>query len=518
MSVAYSVYMNSDDLAARVETLCSRDTEAFDARVREEADWLLEEVSAGTFDSEIVTVGLEHECYAVDADGALLTLPSHMDDLPGCEKEVGRHQLELLVSPQPLSEAGLQTMATELRARFEAASDHLLDAGERLASDGVWTVPPSEQGTVGYLSNREATDSVSLATNMVDAVRYHAQGRKTATNLDAPHVAYDGDTALLNSLTTSIQPHYVVPEAAALPEYFRYALRIAGPLLALGVNSPLFPPELYDDDVDAETILADSKLENRIGIFESVMNAEDTLPKVAFPDDVASVTEVVESIVEDPTLLPIHDDDSPDPLTHFQHKHGCYWRWVRPVFDAGAEGTPNVRIEFRPLPGQPTIGDSVAFLGLFAGLLTDLPRRDHPVASLEWADARDNFYAAAADGLDADLTWIDCDGNSVPSTDAVFADLFRCAHAGLETAGLDADEATAVLEPLRARVDDRRTPAGWKREQVRERLDAGDSFETAVRGAQRAYLHEQAATFEDGRFDAWGTPREGTPGLGQEPG
>jgi hypothetical protein len=514
--------MNSDDLATRVETLCSRDAEAFDARVREEAVWLREAISSGQFDSDVPTVGLEYEWYGVDTDGALVTLSPDADALPGGETEVGRHQFELQVSPQPLSAAGFETVETELRARFEAASDHLLDAGARLVSDGMWTIPPAEESSLEYLTDSEATEGGPLATNMVDSARYHAQSRAAATNLDAPHVSYDGETVLLNSLTTSIQPHFCVPEAAALPEYFRYALRVAGPLLALGVNSPFFPPELYDDDASAEAILADGRMENRIGVFESVMNAETGQRKVRFPDDVASIDEAVSSVVDDPTVLPLapdpDDPDDLDQLTNFEHKHGCYWRWVRPVFDARDDGGSNVRIEFRPIPGQPTLADSVAFFGLVAGLLTDLPRRDHPVASLEWGDARDNFYAAAADGLDAELAWIDRDGTPVTSTDAVFTDLFTCAHAGLETAGFDAEEATSVLEPLRTRVDDRRTPAGWKREQVRERLDAGDSLETAIRGTQRAYIHEQAATFEDGRFDAWGSPREGTPGLGQESG
>lgn len=495
--------MNSEELATRVETVCARDPDAFDAWVREEAEWLREAIAAGAFDSEVRTLGMEYECYAVDGDGALQPLPPDLDALPGCETEIGRHQLELCASPQPLSGTGLETIETELRARFEAASDHLLDGDEQLASDGVWTVPPQDAGAVEYLTQRDDDAPVPLATNMVDEVRYHAQGRKAGTNLDVPHVSCDGDTALLNSLTTSIQPHYAVPEATALPEFFGYALRVAGPLLALGVNSPLFPPELYDGS-DPETVLADGRLENRIGIFESVMNAENPgeNPKVDFPDDIDSVDGAIESIVEDPTLLPLHDED-PDRLTHFQHKHGCYWRWVRPVFDAGGPGDANVRIEFRPLPGQPTLRDATAFLGLFAGLLTDLPRRDHPVAGLDWTTARENFYAAAADGLDADLRWLDRDGEPTTATGELFDDLFRCATEGLQRAGLDPELATRLLAPLRARAETRVTPARWKLDRTRAHLDAGHSFDEAVRETQRDYLRQQAETFAHGRFDWW---------------
>ncbi|WP_423999125.1 hypothetical protein ACOZ4I_10150 [Haloarcula salina] len=493
--------MQETELASQVASLCTRDPTEFDDRVREEASWLVSAVEDGAFDSELATTGLEYECYVVDRENALTTLPRCTDEILGCEKEIGRHQIEFRSSPQPFSATGLQTIESEMRARFEAASDALLDPEERLVSDGFWTISPQTETGVEYLTDHTTTDDTVLATNMCDTARYHAQGQSAATRIDAPNATYEGKTALLNSLTTSIQPHFVVEQASELPTYFRYALRAAGPILALGVNSPLFPPAFYDD-VDGETIVDAARLENRIGVFESVMNDDDGPAKVAFPEDVESVADAVESIASDPTIVPrLFDDQS--ALRHFSHKHGCYWRWIRPVFDAGAMGEPNVRIEFRPLPGQPTLQDTIAFVGLFAGLLTDFTRRDHPVSSLDWADARHNFYAAAADGLSADLRWIDRSGDRITDTDALYADLFACARAGLETAGFDAEYADDLLSPLESRARTRRTPGKWKLDQVRDRLDEGEPFDRAVRGTQRRYIRRQAATFETDRFAAW---------------
>jgi len=493
--------MERAELASRVESLCNRDTAAFDSCVEEEAEWLRSAVAGGEFDSEVTTVGLEYECYLVDGRGELATVSGSLSDLPGCEEEIGRHQVEFQATPQPVSGVGFETIESELRARFEMVSDALLDDDHRLVSDGVWTIAPRDECAASYLTDAPDTEGEPLAKNMVDKVRYHAQGRDTATEIDAPHVTLSGETALLNSLTTSIQPHYVVPRASELPTYFRYALRVAGPLLALGANSPLFPPELYDDD-DPEAILADSRMENRIGVFETVMNSEDGQSKVAFPDDIADVTEAIDAIVDDPTVLPV-DADSDGDLSHFSRKHGCYWRWIRPVFDEGRSGNANVRIEFRPIPGQPTIRDSVGFVGLLAGLLTELPRREHPVADLDWSVARDNFYAAASDGLAADLRWIDSAGARTERPDEIFADLFRCASDGLEAAGLSPGRADRVLAPLRARVRQAGTPARWKMGRVKEAMAAGDPFERAVHDAQRAYLSHQRETFDRGRFDVW---------------
>ena len=55
----------------------------------------------------------------------------------------------------------------------------------------------------------------------------------------------------------------------------------------------------------------------------------------------------------------------------------------------------------------------------------------------------------------------------------------------------------------RWRVANRTTPASWKRERVRARLDDGDDFETAVHDTQREYIDRQSETLVEGGFSAW---------------
>ncbi|MBX0296206.1 hypothetical protein [Haloarcula nitratireducens] len=148
------------------------------------------------FDSELATAGLEHECYVVGRTGALTTLPDTADDLLGCEKEVGRHRLEFQLSPRPFTAAGRKTIESEMRARFEAASDALLDSDEQLVSDGMWTIPPRDRTAVEYFTASDSAGAAPLPKHMVDAVRYHVQGLESATRIDAPHVSYQGETAL----------------------------------------------------------------------------------------------------------------------------------------------------------------------------------------------------------------------------------------------------------------------------------------------------------------------------------
>ncbi|OYR66439.1 hypothetical protein DJ71_22015, partial [Halorubrum sp. E3] len=257
------------------------DPEEFDARAEEEAEVVKQALRDGAFDNHQSIVGFEYEFYAV-ADGrwseesrageyALMRVPRRLLELMGFEKELGLHNAEMCTSPQPLSDHGLRAQLAEVRARLEAAENTAGVEGMRLVSDGLWTIPPAGETARGYLTDSVDVDGVTVAVNMSDAVRYHAMANagtegRHGTVVEAPGVSLAADTVMPESLITSIQPHYQVAQAETLPRHFRYALRIAGPLLALGVNSPLFPPDLYDDGWDGERVLAEGATENRIHV------------------------------------------------------------------------------------------------------------------------------------------------------------------------------------------------------------------------------------------------------------
>ncbi len=499
------------DLAARVEEALAVDRDAFQERARADADVIVEAVDDGVFDNPQAIVGLEYEFYAVDSESvALRRVPRRLLEFIGFEKELGLHNAELSTSPLPLNADGLRAQEREVRAQLRTALDYVGTEDMRLVSDGIWTVPPAGETAGEYLTDSVVDDGVRVASNMSAVPRYHAFANagtdvQPGMRLDAPHVHLDADTAMPESLITSIQPHYQVPRARDLPEYFTYAVRIAGPLLALGVNSPLFPPDLYDD-APPEEILADAWMENRVNVFESVLNPRDGPGKVRFPRDVETVEEAVARIVEDDVLVPMPSADSgrfDDEFATFRLKHGTFWRWVRPVFGGASRSAANARIEFRPLPAQPTVRDTVAFLAAFAGLMESLPRLEHPVADLDWATAEGNFYAAARNGLEADLRWITNDGATTSDVEAIYDDLLEHAADGLRASGLSEEAIGRYLGPLRRRARYGITPARWKLARVREELDVDAGLEEAIPAMQRRYVARQAETLFDDDFGAW---------------
>ncbi len=502
--------MTESDLARAVQDALSIDSTTFQRRAAEDADVLIEGLSDGVFDNPQAIVGFEYEFYAVDGEtSALRRVPRRVLEYIGFEKELGLHNAEMSTSPQPLNAHGLRAQEAEIKARLTTALDCVRPEGITLVSDGLWTIPPEGEGAREYLTALTNDEGITISANMSESVRYHAmanaEGDTTASmHLRAPNVELESETVMPESLITSIQPHYQVAHAADLPDYFNYALRIAGPLLALGANSPFFPPELYDE-VPAEQAVEEAWMVNRIAVFESVLN-EGPEGKVRFPHDLSSTEEAVDRVVADDTIVPMPVETSnrfDDEFAHFRMKHGTYWRWVRPVFGGPTRSAANARIEFRPIGSQPTVRDSVAFLAVFAGLLESLPRREHPVIDLDWADARENFYGAMRDGLSADLSWITGGGEEVVESEALFSDLFDHARDGLKLRGLSDQEVETYLWPLRHRARHGYSPAELRHERVADLVEGGESLEKAIHTAQREYIDRQKETLLEGSFADW---------------
>jgi len=122
---------------------------------------------------------------------------------------------------------------------------------------------------------------------------------------------------------------------------------------------------------------------------------------------------------------------------------------------------------------------------------------------LPWDDARENFYAAMREGIDADITWITADGSETRNLELAVTDLLEHAAEGLRAVGLDTRAVDRYLQPLQWRIENGLTPAAWKRERVREHVDQGASLAEAIESTQRAYIENQSETLIEGCFTDW---------------
>ncbi|MFB6222235.1 MAG: hypothetical protein ABEH86_01005 [Haloarcula sp.] len=449
-----------------------------------------------------------------DWEGRLTRLPDAVFE-GEANKELGLHNAEINTDPNSFDQTGMEVQTTAVEMQTKQARQQASMHNCELVLDAMWTIPP-ESGSEAYLSAHETRDGVVLADNMRQAPRYvaldnealnHAGGR---IDFEVPGYSGSFPTILFESLATSIQPHLQIPDTEAFPEYYNAAIRTLGPLLALSVNSPFLPADMYDD-TDGEWLCSNTHHELRIAAFEQSVNTSEN-PKVRVPRDLNTTTDVVGRVVDDDLFAPflrefIKDGDRDrfgDEFWEFDHKRGTYWRWLRCVVGGTAvEDTSterSLRIEYRPLPTQPHAKDMIGLQALTVGLIRGLVVTDHPVAELPWQDAKQSFYNAAHDGSDADLSWVTVDGERTDDHTVIYDEIFRYARRGLEAQDVPRARIDEYLDPIEARYNAGMTPSDWKIDRVCEYLDDGQDLHDAICAMQRDYV---AASRENHSFDEW---------------
>jgi hypothetical protein len=264
---------------------------------------------------------------------------------------------------------------------------------------------------------------------------------------------------------------------------------------------------MYEDADDPEAVVEETHHELRIDAFEQAMN--QGARKVRVPRDIVTTSDVVDRVVADTTFAPFLSEwtdsapiDEPDPFAdafpEFDHKRGTYWRWLRCVIGGdpveGAGDDRSLRIEYRPLPTQPTVTDIISLQCLVGGLLRGLVTADHPLTRLPWDAAEESFYNAVEEGLRANLQWITADGERTDASGVIFEEIFEYAHRGLVEQGIPEEKATEYLAPIRARWETGMTPSEWKRERVRERMATEATLPEAIAEMQRVYVQLSSTT------------------------
>jgi hypothetical protein len=385
--------------------------------------------------------------------------------------ELSRFNVELNGTPQPLRGTALADMRSELQDTWDQCQEVAHEMDSVLMMIGI--LPTIRQ------------QDLCLA-NMADVKRFRALNEQVlACRAGRPlHIEIEGRQRLdlvhpdvmLEAAATSFQLHFQASQAEAV-RYFNASLIAAGPLLAGAANSPyLFDHDLWD--------------ETRIPLFEQAVDggegADASARRVDFGPGYArdSLFECfADNLNRHPVLLPLLMDTPAERFAHLRLHNGTIWRWVRPLIGFDPDGTPHLRIEQRVLPAGPTIADMLANAALYFGLvrflagLSDAPEKDFP-----FEQARENFYAAASCGLEAEFHWLG--GGRVNACTLLIEEILPMARHGLKTLALDQDDIDAALDILEARITSGQTGATWQRA-YRKRHQA-DSLHLLA-----AYLEQQ---------------------------
>lgn len=406
-------------------------------------------------------IGAEQELFLVDRalrpSSTATEVLGRLSGLP-FTTEIARFNLEANLPPTFLGAGAL--------AGLERSLDQLIAAADRAAA-----MSDARVVLTGILPTLAVSDLT--LDNISPNPRYRALNDTLKSfRDDAFHVRIDGldrfeakhDNVMFESCNTSFQLHLQV-EAHEFAELYNLAQAISGPLLAAATNSPL---------------LVGHRLwrETRIALFEHATDARSAAqrarrqpPRVRFGEGWVK-SSILELLREDAARFPIvvaaPEEEEPfeamregraPKLRALSAHNGTIWRWNRGCYGV-TNGVPHLRIENRALPSGPTVLDEVANAALFYGLMTALPRAYGRIdARMSFDAAKRNFFAAAREGLLAQMTWID--GRTLPAHELLLVELLPRARDGLAMAGLPRDEIDRYLSVMEERVQLRRTGADW---------------------------------------------------------
>lgn len=425
----------------------------YERRLFHETELLWEHLSENRFSDIGEIGGYELESWLLDHN--YFPAPINQEflarlDNPLVVPELSRFNVELNGAPLPLAGKVLSAISRDLHQNWQQCQEVAHELDSVLMMIGILpTVRQSDLclANMSDLKRYRALNEQVLSRRAGRPLRIRIEGRE--------HLSIDHPDVMLEAATTSFQLHLQSPQRDAV-RYFNASIIAAGPLVAAAGNSPL----LFDHDLWDET---------RIALFEQSVEIGDQADqgnrRVSFGNGYAreSLFECfAENIATHSVLLPILMDGPPEKFAHLRLHNGTIWRWVRPLIGFDPDGTPHLRIEQRVLPAGPTIVDMMANAALYFGLARFLASlSEAPESGFGFEKARNNFYAAARDGLRAKLTWLD--GSTIDARTLLLEEILPMARHGLKTLGIEADDIDKHLDIMEARIQTGQTGAAWQR-------------------------------------------------------
>jgi hypothetical protein len=432
----------------------------FSAALEKETALLRSWFANGELSSCPATGGFELEAWLVDKQARpSATNVAYLEVLnnPLVVPELARFNVELNGTPQVLHGDALRKMQTELQATWQTCSDVAQSLDNDLVMIGVLPTVRDEDLTLANMSQMTRYKALN------EQVMRLRRGRPLQLDINGhEHLLSTHHDVMLEAAATSFQVHTQVPFTDAV-RYYNAAMISSGPLVAVSNNSPF----LFGHDLWAET---------RIPLFEQAVELGGLagadfgpMKRVSFGSGYAHDS-VMECFTENrehfPILLPVEYDSPVEELRHLRLHNGTIWRWNRPLLGFDADGTPHLRIEHRVIPAGPTIIDAFANTAFYFGLQQAFMDRSTPIEhEIEFAHARDNFYAAAKNGLQARLHW---QGKHMPVHTLLLEVLLPMARSGLESLAIDRDDIDDYLGIIEARIRSGQTGSAWQRQHAQQ--------------------------------------------------
>ncbi|MFA7388317.1 MAG: glutamate-cysteine ligase family protein [Thiohalobacteraceae bacterium] len=456
----------------------AEDFAAFDARLKAETALLHDWFREAAFSTRDRVGGFELEAWLVDAMGRPAPINARvleaLDD-PAVVPELARFNIEFNSRPRALHGDGLSRMLEDLERMYGGCGRVAESLGAGVLMIGIL---PSLQEADLKPENMSEQKRYRALNDQVFRQRNGAPLRLNIIGNEHLHTLHAD--VMLESAATSFQIHLKAAPARAVALY-NLAQVLSAPMVALSANSPF----LFGRDLWSETRIP--LFEQAVAVGGIAAAASGPLRRVGFGSGYAraSLFECFQENLEQyPVLLPVCSEAESKQLEHVRLHNGTIWRWNRPLIGFDADGTPHLRIEHRVMPSGPTLIDAMANAAFFFGLMQRLGNDDSvvPAELLPFGVARDNFYAAARDGLDARILW--SNQRKLNARTLILEALLPLAREGLEQLTVTPSDQKRFLDIVRRRTETGVTGAAWQRAYVARH---GRNWE----GLTQAYREQQ---------------------------
>lgn len=401
--------------------------------------------------------GFEIEAWLVDRQGRPAPLNrvflERLAD-PLVVPELSVFNIELNTPPLPLRDDALRRMHANLESLWRRCQRVAAELDAAMALVGILPTLRVQDLSPDHMSDQQRYRAIN------DQIFRQRHGQPMELAIHGTETLYlTHPDVMLEAATTSFQTHLQVTarDAAA---FFNAALALSAPMVAVAANSPL----LFGKRLWQETRIP--LFEQGVALAGGTRANDPSHRRVTFGGGYIrdSLLELfAENQAYYPPLLPVDLSAESDGrlLPHLRLHNGTIWRWNRPLLGFEADGTPHLRIEHRVMPAGPSIPDTIANAALYYGLVHELARVTPPVgAVLEFAHCRANFYAAARDGLRAEVMWLN--GQRLPLRRLLLEELLPLARRGLRALDIHGADIAEYLDLIAARVESGRTGADWQ--------------------------------------------------------
>jgi CBS domain-containing protein/gamma-glutamylcysteine synthetase len=462
----------------------------------------------GLVESDVRRIGAEQEIFLVDLawrPAPIATEVLEKLDDEHFTTELGRFNLEYNLDPLTFGGSCLSDMERQIDELLVKVRTVARQCGGEVVLTGI--LPTIKKSDLEL-------------ENMTPIPRYFALNEAMTRQrggdyefflkgIDELHLRHD--SIMVEACNTSFQVHFqAAPAEFAL--LYNAAQAVTAPVLAAAANSPfLFGKRLW--------------WETRVGLFQQSIDTRRTtphlreqIPRVSFGrqwvrssaleifrEDIARFRTLLSTDMEDDPFEAIEQGTAPS-LKALRLHNSTVYRWNRVCYGI-SEGRPHLRIENRILPSGPTPRDEVANAALWYGLVSGVLEEYGDVTKcFNFDDVRTNFFAAAQQGLNAQLAW--AGGRLAPASQLILDTLIPLARQGLKSANIDSDDVDRYLGTVEERVSSGKTGAQWqlssmagmgRKGPLSERLSA---LTAAI--ASRQQTGEPVHTWEPARLDEGG--------------